>query len=61
MKEYGIYSLIFLVGTFSTAFFFFGASSALNRFYFENGGRDYLLNKFGLSNNDIIAATKKII
>ena len=24
------------------------------RYIFENGGRDYLLNKFGLSNDDII-------
>ena len=31
------------------------------RYVFENGGRDYLLNKFGLSNSDIIAAAKKII
>ena len=31
------------------------------RYVFENGGRDYLLNKFGLSSNDIIAASKKII
>ena len=31
------------------------------RYIFENGGRDYLLNKFGLSSNDIIAASEKII
>ena len=31
------------------------------RYIFENGGRDYLLNKFGLSNDDIIAAANKII
>ena len=31
------------------------------RYVFENGGRDYLLNKFQLSINDIIAASKKII
>ena len=30
------------------------------RYIFENGGREYLLNKCGLSNDDIIAATKKI-
>ena len=30
-------------------------------YVFDNGGREYLLNKFGLSNKDIIAAAKKII
>ena len=30
------------------------------KYIFENGGRDYLLDKNGLSNDDIIAATKKI-
>ena len=30
-------------------------------YVFENGGREYLLNKFGLSNDDIIKACKKII
>tara|TARA_B100002051_G_scaffold263989_1_gene288286 strand:- start:1724 stop:2641 length:918 start_codon:yes stop_codon:yes gene_type:complete len=30
------------------------------KYVFENGGREYLLNKFGLSNQDIITATKKI-
>ena len=30
-------------------------------YVFENGGREYLLNKFGLSNDDIIKASKKII
>ena len=37
------------------------SKSLPERYFFENGGRDYLLNKFGLSNNDIIEATKKII
>ncbi len=35
-KEYGIYSLILLIGTLAGSFFYFGASSALSRFYFEN-------------------------
>ena len=30
------------------------------KYIFANGGRDYLLNKYGLSNDDIILATKKI-
>jgi transketolase len=30
-------------------------------YFFENGGREYLLNKFGLSHADIIEATKKLI
>ena len=30
-------------------------------YVFENGGREYLLNKFGLSNDDIFEASKKII
>ena len=30
------------------------------KYVFDNGGRDYLLNKFGLSNSDIIAAAKQI-
>ena len=30
-------------------------------YIFENGGREYLLNKFGLSKDDIIDASKKII
>jgi len=29
-------------------------------YVFENGGREYLLNKFGLSNEEILKATKKI-
>lgn len=31
------------------------------KYVFENGGRSYLLKRFGLSNEDIIAATKQII
>lgn len=34
-EEYGIYSIILLVSALSSAFFYFGASSALARFYFE--------------------------
>ena len=30
------------------------------RYFFENGGREFLLNKFGLSKDDIINASKKI-
>jgi transketolase len=30
-------------------------------YFFENGGREFLLNKFGLSNEDILQACKKII
>ena len=30
-------------------------------YIFENGGREYLLNKFGMSNDDIVEASKKII
>ena len=30
-------------------------------YVFENGGREYLLNRFGLSSEDIIKASKKII
>ena len=30
-------------------------------YVFENGGREYLLNKFGLSNDDIIKACNKIV
>ena len=36
------------------------SKSLPERYVFENGGRDYLLNKLGLSTDDIIAATKKI-
>ena len=37
------------------------SKSLPERYVFENGGRDYLLDKFGLSKNDIIEATKRII
>ena len=36
------------------------SKSLPERYIFENGGREYLLNKFGLSNDDIIQACKKI-
>jgi len=36
------------------------SKSLPEKYIFENGGRDYLLDKFGLSNSDIIEATKKI-
>jgi transketolase len=31
------------------------------KYVFENGGRSYLLKRFGLSNEDILSATKQII
>ena len=34
-EEYGIYSIILLVSALASAFFYFGASSALARFYFD--------------------------
>ena len=37
------------------------SKSLPEKYLFENGGRDFLLNKYGLSTDDIIAATKKII
>jgi len=37
------------------------SKSLPEKYVFENGGRKYLLDKFGLSNNDIIRASKKII
>ena len=37
------------------------SKSLPEKYVFENGGRDYLLNKFGLSTEDIITAAKKII
>ncbi len=37
------------------------SKSLPEKYVFENGGREYLLNKFGLSNNDIIQACEKII
>ena len=36
------------------------SKSLPEKYIFNNGGRDYLLNKFGLSNIDIIAAAKQI-
>ena len=36
------------------------SKSLPEKYIFENGGRDFLLNKFGLSNDDIISATKAI-
>ncbi len=37
------------------------SKSLPERYFFENGGREYLLNKFGLSNDDIIKVCEKII
>ena len=37
------------------------SQSLPERYVFENGGREYLLNKFGLSYSDIIRSAKKII
>ena len=37
------------------------SKSLPENYIFENGGREYLLNKFGLSKEDIIKASKKII
>ena len=37
------------------------SQSLPENYIFENGGREYLLNKFGLSKEDIIKASKKII
>jgi transketolase len=36
------------------------SKSLPEKYVFENGGRDYLLNKFGLSNDDIVKASQKI-
>ena len=36
------------------------SKSLPEKYVFENGGRDYLLNKFGLSNDDILKAAQKI-
>ena len=35
------------------------SKSLSENYVFENGGREYLLNKFGLSKKDIIGAAKK--
>jgi len=37
------------------------SKSLPEKYIFENGGRSYLLKRFGLSNEDIISATKQII
>jgi len=37
------------------------SKSLPEKYVFENGGRNYLLKRFGLSNEDIILATKQII
>ncbi len=37
------------------------SKSLPEKYVFENGGRQYLLKRFGLSNEDIILATKQII
>ena len=34
------------------------SKSLPERYFFENGGREYLLNKFCLSKKDILKATK---
>ena len=36
------------------------SKSLPEKYVFENGGREYLLNKFGLSSEDIISATAKL-
>ncbi|MDC0052083.1 1-deoxy-D-xylulose-5-phosphate synthase [bacterium] len=36
------------------------SKSLPEKYIFENGGREFLLNKFGLSKEDILEATKKI-
>ena len=36
------------------------SKSLPEKYVFENGGREYLLNKFGLSNDEIMAAARKI-
>ena len=37
------------------------SQSLPEKYVFENGGREYLLNKFGLSYDDIVRSAKKII
>ena len=34
------------------------SKSLPEKYVFENGGRDYLLNRLGLSNNDICSSNK---
>ncbi len=40
-EEFGIYSLVIVASAFASAVFFFGASSALGRFYFDEDSDDY--------------------
>ena len=40
-EEFGIYSIILLVSALASALFYFGASSALARFYFEENSDLY--------------------
>ena len=40
-EEFGVYSLLLVMGTFASAFFYFGASSALGRFYYEEDKLEY--------------------
>lgn len=35
IEEFGVYSILLVMGTFASAIFYFGASSALGRFYYE--------------------------
>ena len=37
------------------------SKSLPEKYVFENGGREYLLNKFGLSMEDLLEASKKLI
>ena len=37
------------------------SKSLPEKYVFENGGREYLLNKFGLSKEDLLEASKKLI
>ena len=37
------------------------SKSLPEKYVFENGGREFLLNKFGLSTDDLLRATKKLI
>ena len=50
-EEFGIYSLVLLIGTFAGAFFFFGASSALSRFYFDDDTIQYKKNAIATAFN----------
>ena len=48
-EEFGIYSIIILTSSILGAFFYFGASSALGRFYFDKKSLDHV--------NAVISAT----